>query len=165
MRKLICVLALAGAASLWSAGAMAQTKIAWSDSCGKPDPDYTVPVPDPASHSFNLGQTKCHATKPVEIGGDKGKEAVSTYITDSSGEKGREHGIYVLTLESGDKVSAAFQGNVMSKNGKMTGANGTWTFATGTGKLKGITGSGTWHCTPSSDGFSCNADGEYELAK
>jgi hypothetical protein len=134
MRKLFCLLALAGAACVWSAGVVAQSKIAWSDSCGKANPDYTVQVEDPGSHSFGLGQLKCHPTKPVEIGEVKGKEAVVTYFTDSSGDKSREHGMYVLTLESGDKVSLPSK---TLKDGKPTGANGTWSFAAGTGKLKG----------------------------
>jgi hypothetical protein len=165
MRKLVSVLAMAGAACVWSAGAAAQAKIAWSDSCGKADPEYTVQSGDPGSHSFGLAQLKCHATKPAEIGGDKGKEAVVTYVTDSSGDKSREHGIYVLTTESGDKVSLPFQGTIALKDGKPTGAHGTWSFGDGTGKLKGVKGKGTWHCSPSGDAWSCNGEGEYELAK
>jgi len=165
MRKLSCLLALVGASGLWSAGALGQTKIAWSDSCSKADPDYTVQVGDPGSHSFGLGQLKCHATKPVEIGGDKGKEALVTSATETSGNKSHQHGIYVLSLEGGDKVSLPFQGTTTLKDGKPASANGTWSFAVGTGKLKGIKGKGTWHCSPSGDGWSCSGEGEYELAK
>jgi hypothetical protein len=40
-------------------------------------------------------------------------------------------------------------------------------FAEGTGKLKGIKGKGTFHCSPaqSGGGWSCGGEGEYELAK
>src|ERR1700745_2794410 len=116
MRKLSCLLALGGVACVWSAGVVAQSKIAWSDSCGKANPAYTVQVEDPGSHSFGLGQLKCHPTKPVEIGGDRGKQAFVTYFTASSGDKSREHGIYVLTLESGDKLSLPFQGTITLKD-------------------------------------------------
>ena len=166
MRKHFCMLSLAGAACLWSVGAVGQTKIAWSDSCSKPDPAYEVKVGDPASHSLGLAQVKCHATKPAEIGGDKSKEAVSTYAYDASGDKSREHGIYVLSLESGDMVSLPYQGTITLKDSKITSARGTWSFADGTGKLKGIKGKGTWHCSPMADGgFSCGGEGEYELTK
>jgi len=165
MRKLCYVLALVGASCLWSAGAAAQTKVAWSDSCSKADPDYSVPVGDPDSHTFGLGQLKCHATKPAEIGGDKGKEAVVTSATATSGNKSHQHGIYVLSMESGDKVSLPYQGTTTLKDGKPTGASGTWSFAAGTGKLKGIKGKGTWHCSASGDGWNCSGEGEYELAK
>ena len=165
MRKLSSLLALLGASCLWSSGALGQTKIAWSDSCSKADPDYTVQVGDPGSHVFGLGQLKCHATKPAEIGGDKGKDAVVTSATETSGSKSHQHGIYVLSLEGGDKVSLPFQGTTTLKDGKPTGANGTWSFSVGTGKLTGIKGKGTWHCSPSGDRWSCSGEGEYGLAK
>ncbi|HTL91653.1 MAG TPA: hypothetical protein VL176_04865, partial [Steroidobacteraceae bacterium] len=79
--------------------------------------------------------------------------------------KSHQHGIYVLSLQSGDKVSLPFQGTTTLKDGKPTAASGTWSFAVGTGKLKGIKGKGTWHCSPSGDGWSCSGEGEYELAK
>lgn len=165
MCKFHCLLALTGAACLWSAGAAAQTKIEWSDSCGKGDPDYNVPVGDHPGHSFGLTQVKCQASKPVDIGGDKGKEAVATIATDSRGDKSHEHGVYVLTLASGDKAYLPFQGVVAMKDGKPTGSQGTWSFASGTGKLKGIKGKGTFHCAAAGDGWSCSGEGEYELAK
>ena len=121
MRKLVGVLAMAGAACVWSAGAAAQAKIAWSDSCGKADPEYTVQSGDPGSHSFGLAQLKCHATKPAEIGGDKGKEAVVTYVTNSSG----------------DKVSLPFQGTIALKDGKPTGAHAHGALVTGLESSRG----------------------------
>jgi hypothetical protein len=90
---------------------------------------------------------------------------VVTYVTDSSGDKSREHGIYLLSTENGDKVSLPFQGTITLKDGRPTGAHGTWSFGDGAGKLKGIKGKGTWHCSPSGDAWSCNGEGEYELAK
>jgi major membrane immunogen (membrane-anchored lipoprotein) len=165
MHKLLCGLALAGAASLWSVCAIGQTKIAWSDSCGKADPDYTVQVGDPANHTFGMGQLKCHPTKPAEIGGAKLKEGLVSFATVTSGDKSREHGIYVLSLESGDKVSLPYQATITIKDGKPTGVKGTWSFGDGTGKLKGSKGKGSVHCAPAGDGWNCNAEGEYELAK
>jgi hypothetical protein len=165
MRKLSCLLAVAGTALLWCAGAAAQTRIEWSDNCAKGDPDYSVPVGDHAGHSLGLTQVKCQASKPAEIGGDKAKEAVATIATDSSGDKSHERGVYVLALESGDKAFLPFQGTIALKDGKPTGSRGTWSFSGGTGKLKGITGKGTFHCSPAGDGWSCSVEGEYELAK
>lgn len=165
MRKLDWFLTLAGATCLWSAGAAAQTKIAWSDSCGKPDPDHTVQVGDPANHTLGMGQVKCHPTKPAEIGGDKLKEALVSFATVTGGDKSREHGIYVLNLESGDKVSMTYQATIPIKDGKPTAFQGTWNFGDGTGKLKGIKGKGSVHCSPAGEGWNCNVEGEYELAK
>jgi len=165
MRKLYWLLTLAGATCLWSASAVAQTKIAWSDSCGKADPDYTVQVGDPANHTFGMGQVKCHPTKSAEIGGDKLKDALVSFAASTSGDKSREHGIYVLSLDSGDKVSLPYQATITLKDGKPTGVQGTWSFGEGTGKLKGSKGKGSVHCTPAGDGWNCNIEGEYELAK
>jgi len=159
-------IAVAAASCLWSVGTVAQTKFEWSDNCAKGDPDYNVPVGDHPGHNLGLTQVKCQASKPAEIGADKGKEAVATFATDASGDKSRERGVYVLILESGDRAFLPFQGTIALKDGKPTGSQGTWSFAGGTGKLKGITGKGTFHCAPGTgDGWSCSGEGEYALAK
>ena len=46
------------------------------------------------------------------------------------------------------------------KDGVETAEKGTWSFTGGTGKLKGITGKGTYNCTPSGDGVSCDIEGQ-----
>ena len=165
MRELLLVLLTAAIACTWSSGALAQTKIAWTDSCGKAQPDYTVPVGDLPGHSLGLAQVKCQATQPAEISGDKGKEAAATFTTDTSGDTSRERGVYVLTMASGDKAFLPFQGTVTLKDNKLTGSHGTWILVGGSGKLKGIKGKGTFHCEPAGDALSCAGEGEYELAK
>jgi len=165
MRELLFVLLTAAVACAWSNSALAQSKIAWTDSCGKADPAYTVPVGDLPGHTLGLSQVKCQATQPAEISGDKGKEAVATLTTDTSSDKAHERGIYVLTMASGDKAFLPFQGNIALHDGKPTGSQGTWIFVGGTGKLKGIKGKGTFHCEPAGDGWNCGGEGEYALAK
>ena len=135
MRKLFWLFAVTGVVCLWSAGAAAQTKVGWSDSCAKGDPDYMVQVGDRPGHGMGLFQTKCHSTKPAEISGDKGKEALPYHAT------------------------------IAMKDGKPTGVQGTWTFGAGTGKLKGVKGKGTFHCSPEGEGWNCSGEGEYEAAK
>jgi len=73
MRRLLYLLVVAGAASLWSAGAVAQTKVTGTHVCSKPDPQHMVPVGDRADHNFAVEQLKCNHTKPMEIGGDKAR--------------------------------------------------------------------------------------------
>jgi len=63
-------------------------------------------------------------------------------------------------MESGDKFFVWFQSSGTGKEGK-----GTWGFTGGTGKLKGITGKGTYTCTASGDRSLCEIEGEYALAK
>jgi hypothetical protein len=159
------LLVVAGAASLWSAGAVAQTKVTGTHVCSKPDPQQMVPVGDRADHNFAVEQLKCNHTKPMEIGGDKAKDGVATDAAEVNGNESRFHGVYVMTMQSGDKAFLPYQGNGTSKDGKPVDSKGTFSFASGTGKLKGIKGKGTFKCTPSGDGWSCDTEGEYELPK
>ena len=165
MRRLLCLLVVAGAASLWSAGAVAQTKVTGTHVCSKPDPQHMLPAGDRADHNFAVEQLKCNHTKPMEIGGDKAKDGVATDAAEVNGNKSRFHGVYVMTMQSGDKAFLPYQGNGTSKDGKPVDSKGTFSFASGTGKLKGIKGKGTFRCTPSGDGWSCDTEGEYELPK
>ena len=165
MRKLFCLLVATGAACVWSAGAVAQTKVTGTHVCSKPDPQHMVPVGDRADHNFAVEQLKCNHTKPMEIGGDKAKDGVATDAAELNGNKSRFHGVYVMTMQSGDKAFLPYQGNGTSKDGKPVDSKGTFSFASGTGKLKGIKGKGTFKCTPSGDGWSCDTEGEYELPK
>jgi hypothetical protein len=165
MRKLFCLLVATGAACVWSAGAVAQTKVTGTHVCSKPDPQHMVPAGDRADHNFAVEQLKCNHTKPMEIGGDKAKDGVATDAAEVNGNKSRFHGVYVMTMQSGDKAFLPYQGNGTSKDGKPVDSKGTFSFASGTGKLKGIKGKGTFRCTPSGDGWSCDTEGEYELPK
>ncbi len=167
MRKLFCLLVAAGAASLWSAGAVAQTKVTGTHACSKPDPQHTLPAGDRPDHSFVVEQLKCNHTKAMEIGGDKSKDGVATDMVEVSGAKSHFHGVYVMTMQSGDKAFLPYQGTgVTSKDGKEAASKGTFSFASGTGKLKGIKGKGTFTCKSAADGgVSCDTEGEYELAK
>jgi hypothetical protein len=119
-----------------------------------------IPVGDRPDHRLGVAQAKCTWTKPLEIGGDKSKESVSTATLDVSGDSDDTRGIDVTTMESGDKFFVWFQSSGPGKQGK-----GTWGFTGGTGKLKGIKGKGTYTCTASGDRSVCEIEGEYELAK
>ena len=101
---------------------------------------------DRPDHSLGVAQSKCTWTKPLEIGGDKSKESVSTATLDVTGDSDHTGGIDVTTMESGDKFFVWFQSSGPGKQGK-----GTWGFTGGTGKLKGIKGKGTYTCTVSGE--------------
>jgi hypothetical protein len=50
------------------------------------------------------------------------------------------------------------------KDGKPVSGEGTWSFTSGTGKLKGIKGKGTYKGTANADGsMTYQVDGEYSL--
>ena len=164
MRKLLCVLALA-AASVWSAGAVAQTKFTGTCAC-KADKQDVLPVGDHDGHSLALEQLKCSWTKPADFGGDKTKDGVATHTADVHGQKNTFRGVHVVTTEGGDKVNFAYQGaGETSKDGKDSHSKGSFTVAGGTGKLKGATGKGTFSCASAGDGLSCDVEGEYQAGK
>jgi len=156
---------IAAAVLFCAATASAQTKVSGTAQCGKPDPMHVVPVGDRPDHNLAVAQFKCTYTKPMEIGGDKSKEGVSTETSDISGNTGRAHGFHVATMESGDKFFVWYLGTSTSKDNAVVEVKGNWGFNGGSGKLKGIKGKGTFTCTPSGDGLSCDVEGEYQLAK
>lgn len=158
------ILIIAPVVLFCAAAATAQTKVSGTAQCGKPDPQLLVPVGDRSDHMLAIAQFKCTYTKPMEIGGDKSKDGVSTETSDISGNTGRARGFHVATMESGDKFFVWYQGNSTSKDNAVVEVKGNWGFNGGSGKLKGIKGKGTFTCTPSGDGLSCEVEGEYQLA-
>ena len=148
-----------------AAAAGAQTKVTGTAQCGKPDPQHAIPVGDRPDHSLGVEQLKCTWTKPMEIGGDKSKDGVSTATNEVSGNTFRAHGFHVATMESGDKYFVWYQGTGELKEGALQSQKGNWGFTGGSGKLKGIKGKGTYTCVPSGDTVTCEIEGEYQLAK
>lgn len=142
-----------------------QTKVTGTAQCGKPDPQHILPVGDRPDHNLAAEQFKCTWTKPLEIEGDKAKDGVSTETADVSGNTSRARGFHVTTMESSDKFFCWYQGTGTSKDGAPVEVKGKWGFTGGSGKLKGIKGEGTYYCTPSGDGLSCEIEGTYTLAK
>jgi hypothetical protein len=70
----------------------------------------------------------------------------------------------VSTMDNGDKTTASYVGTMqMNKDGSGT-FKGTWKFVSGTGKFKGLKGSGTYTGTAAADGSaSGDIEGEYTL--
>ena len=167
MRTLIGVAALGALASAGmlhaqTAGA-AKLNTQWK--CAAPNPVHALPAGDTADHAYVVQQAKCTATKG-EIGGVMEKEGASTEFAEPKGDNATGHGVFVATLANGDKItySYTFTG-VSSKNVFQSGSN-NWKMTGGTGKFKGITGSGTCSGKGGSDGsavFDCT--GTYTIAK
>lgn len=162
MRRFILVAVVVG---FGAASASAQTKVSGTMQCPKAETQQFVPVGDRPEHSLGVEQYKCTWSKPLEIEGAKSKDDVITETNEISGGSVHSHGFSVDTTEGGDKYFTRFQGTATMKDGTLESSKGTWTFNGGTGKLKGIKGKGTYTCAPSGDGFTCDAEGEYQLAK
>ncbi len=143
----------------------AQTKISGTNHCAKPDPQTMVQVGDRPNHAFAVGQVKCAWTKPWELAGIPGKEGVGTFSGEVEGNKNRFHAYYVDTMENGDKAYYRYQGTAVLKDGAPQTEEGTWSLIRGTGKLKGVTGKGTYKGTVGADGtMTYEVEGEYQTA-
>ena len=143
--------------------ASAQTKHTFSGKCGKPT-RQAVPAGDSDDHMFMVQQGKCETDKG-EIGGVKSKEGAFSEHGESMGNHTKVSGVYVETYDNGDKIFYSYQGAATSKDGALVSGSNTWRMTGGTGKMKGIKGTGSCKLTPGEDGglnYSCN--GEYTMA-
>jgi len=143
----------------------AQTKVSGSSQCNKPDQQNSIEVGDKPGHLFVLAKQSCTWTKSMEVAGSTNKGYESAIFSEVTATRTADRGYAVDTYASGDKGFVRWQGSATLKDGKAAGQEGTWSFAGGTGKLKGIKGKGTYKCTPSGDGTACEVEGEYELPK
>ena len=108
---------------------------------------------------------QCTATKG-EIAGVKEKEGTGTEFAEVTGDTSKGHGVFVETLDNGDKAFVSYTFTGTSKNKLMVSGSNKWTFTGGTGMLKGV--KGNWTCTAKGNGdgtanFECN--GSYTLGK
>jgi hypothetical protein len=159
--KILCTCALLAVAV---AAASAQTKHTFSGKCGKAENVQSVPAGDKDGHVFMVQQGKC-ATDEGEIGGAKSKEGVFSEHDEVMGNHLKAWGVYVETYDSGDKIFYAYQGASTMKDGALTSGSNTWRMTGGTGKMKGINGTGGCKLAPGEGGglnYSCT--GEYTLA-
>jgi hypothetical protein len=140
----------------------AQTKTSGTATC-KPDPSSPVALTDKPNHSFAVGSAQCTWTG-FEVAGLPYKTAVSADLEEITGNTVSARGYHVATLSNGDTTTAAFHGSSKMKDGKFVSGGGAWTFTSGTGKMKGIKGKGTYKGTPNADGtVSYHVEGEYSL--
>jgi hypothetical protein len=141
----------------------AQTKSSLSGKCNKPDTQQSIPAGDVDGHTFSLATAKCTATG--DVNGTAGKDGVYAEHRDGTPKRSKGWGVFVETFEGGDKVFYDYQTNVTLKaDGTGSGTN-KYQITGGTGKMKGIKGSGTCKLTGTADGgtdYSCT--GEYTIA-
>ena len=153
----VCVMATAVSAA-------AQTKFTGKCSQGKPDPNYVVPVGDKPNHALILGKVTCTWSPGAELGGVALKDEVDTVTSDMSGTTSRDRGYGVGMTANGDKYYVRFGGTTTYKGETPTSGTCTWTFAGGTGKLRGLTGKGTCTGTFDAPGAAVfDVPGEYQI--
>jgi hypothetical protein len=167
VRKLLLIPAFVVVASV--AGVLAQTPAAgkldtqWK--CSAPNPMNALPIGDVPDHAYVIEQTKCTAAKG-EIAGVKQKEGAATEFMEAKGDNGSGHGIFIETFASGDKITYTYTFTGVSKNHMLVSGSNKWTMTEGTGKFKGIKGSGTCAAKGNPDGsgvYDCM--GTYTVGK
>ena len=148
-----------------AASAGAQTKLSGKVHCAKADPDYSIEVGDTPGHVLTARKATCTWTDATEIAGLKVKSAQDVATGEVSGTTVRDTGYHVATMDNGDKYTVHFSGTAQAakdKNGTITGKS---SFVSGTGKLKGIKGGGTYKGTAAADGSAdVTVEGDYTLA-
>ncbi len=146
--------------------ANAQTQIAGTIQCGKPEQQHAIEVGDSPGHAFVINQTKCSWTKPAEIAGIQTKDDVYASFSEVTGNRSQDQSFGVCTMSNGDKAYVRPRGSATWKEGALVSAEGKWTFAGGTGKLKGLKGKGTYKAQGQPDGTALyEIAGEYTLPK
>ena len=150
-------------AALAVATASAQNKLTMSGKCSKADVTQSLPAGDHEGHTLTLSQGKCSANG--DINGATGKEGTYTEQGDLTPTHLKNWGVYVESMDNGDKVFYSYQSSATMKDGALQTGTNKWQITGGTGKMKGIKGSGTCKLTGNKDGgldYSCS--GEYTAA-
>src|ERR1700675_271758 len=96
--------------------------------CDKPDPAYSIEVPDRPGHALMLA---------------KSKDGVAIEFPEKMEGTLHTHGFEVDTFDNGEKVTMQSMGHVLADQGPAD-SKGRWSLMRGTGKFKGIKGGGTY---------------------
>jgi hypothetical protein len=147
-----------------ASSAVAQTKTSGTCESGKADQSYVIQVPEREGSSYEILQGKSTWPKSFTVEGLESKENVGVEFHEVTGTSGRFTGTGFTRYVNGDKaywrITGVFDQKTLTSSGK-------WTYTLGTGKLRGIKGSGTSACklksAESGGGATCEVEGEYTL--
>ena len=159
MRNLVLVaLTLLVSGSL----ALAQSKIDTKWHCPKPEGGAPLEVGDAPDHSYWIGQGSCTATS--SDGDLKEKSGQFTEFHENWKATFAFHGRYNATADNGDKVFYTYEGTAPTDATKP--ASNKWKIVSGSGKNKGIKGSGSCAGKGNADGsYDWTCTGTYSMAK
>jgi hypothetical protein len=136
MRKLLLVvLSLAVFGSI----TMAQSKIDTKWHCPKATTEHKLDVPDGPDHYYSIGQGACEPTASEDS--FKEKSGAWTQFRDVWKASFNFHGYFSVDMDNGDKVHYTYEGSSSTDTAKPI--SNKWKIVGGTGKYKGIKGSGT----------------------
>ena len=141
--------------------AMAQNKVDTKWHCPKAVTEHKLDIGDAPDHSYWIGQGTCEATSSE--GNLKEKTGTFTEFHDAWKASFNFHGYYLATTDNGDKVHYTYEGSATTDTTKPV--SNKWKIVGGTGKHKGIKGSGTCAGKPSTDGsYDWECTGTYSMA-
>ena len=116
--------------------------------CDKPGQNPMLAVGDMPDHSYALAQGACNAT----AGTNGDKSGAFTEFDETWKERYTGHGRFNVTTDNGDMVYYTYQ--TMGSADIKKPASNKWQIVGGTGKHKGIKGSGSCKGTRHEDGSS-----------
>ena len=160
MRKVILVPALlCGLAAI----ASAQTKITGKLTCAKPSVSQTG---GDGAQMIMFQKANCTWATPFTIDGSKPGPTVDVSIGDMTGSMARNHGYSTTVMDNGDTTIVRYEGAMQMKKDRSGTLKGTWRYVRGTGKFKGISGSGSYKGEGAADGSAwADISGHYSLGK
>ena len=142
----------------------AQTKIKGKQHCQKPSALATAEAGDEPGHTMTLEKSTCTWLTPLAMVGQRSQEGTFVAFSEASSTKAATNGTYVGLMDNGDKFYIVFHWATL-KDGHPERVRGDWTFTGGTGRLKGITGKGTYTATENEAGGEANMEGEYSVPR
>lgn len=143
MRKLL----LLAFCLVFGSAAMAE-KIDTKWHCATPTANHKFDVGDEPDHAYSLGQGGCTATTTVS--GEK--SGAYTEFQEVWKASYTNHGRFNVTMDNGDMVYYTYEGSGPADISKP--AMNKWKILSGTGKHKGMKGSGGCSGTRNADGSS-----------
>ena len=147
---------------LFASAAMAQGKVETKWHCSKPATEHKLNVGDVPDHTYSIIQGTCSATSSGKAFAEKSGEYTEFDETRKASMSG--HGYYNVTMDTGDKVYYTYETTAPTDITKP--ASNKWKIVSGTGKQKGVKGSGTCSGKNNADGSSdWQCTGTYSTGK
>jgi hypothetical protein len=140
------------------AGSVSAQRMSGVGTCDSSAMRREIPVGDRPDHSFAVEKNDCSYVKPFEIAGQHSEGGTAVQTTEQNGNTARFRGYYLDRMSGGDTVYYRYEGVATLRTGAPPSAGWRWTILRASGKLQGLTGSGTckdpypegksrWTCT------------------
>lgn len=147
-----------------AAFAQGQKTLSATSNCGIALVHQAVAIDDGGHHSISLDQRECSFENPTELSGSRIVRYVSSGVDDVQFDKARDQGYVVGETANGDQYFLRYEGTSALKDGIPLHLEGTWKFTGGTGRLRGLSGQGTYRAQPTpSGGMVFKLEGSYQV--